>query len=708
MHPETGFTVLSVKSGPQNKRMIVLGDLSRIKTGQQIRFYGEYCLSDKHGRQFRAVRWEEIRPETKEGLVRYLAGQFNGIGPKLAQRIVDKLGVSTLDVIEKTPEKLKSVSGIGREKFKVIVREWSNKRALAEAFMFLSILKLGPLTAQKIIKQYGYGTEALIREDPFRLATEIRGLGFASADDVAARLNIRGDDFRRLRAAIRFELERARDDGHTCLPRNKLVGRCATLLDQPGKTVNEAIDAAKNAGDIIFCTRITAKNKANATMVFDKSQDWIEQNLAQNMKRIYQSRVKHISVDLDEIYIQELKRTGLKADPIQREALVLLQNSPIFIITGGPGTGKTTLVRILLKVLQGLTVKLAAPTGRAAQRMTETSGMEAATLHRLLEFMPQTGGFNRNVKRPLKTDVVIADESSMIDTSLAAALLRALKKGTRLILVGDVDQLPSVGPGRVLADLIESEIVPVIRLNRIYRQVGGSHIIMNAHRIIRGQVPVLETHEGNEKAHGVSDFVFIEKDDPQAALDVIERLPERIAHHLGVDPVDDIQVLSPMHRGTLGVQSLNEMLRKKLNPVGQPVPGPGGFRVGDKVMQIKNNYDLDVFNGDVGRIIGFDQNGRVQIRFAGHEIGYLPDAMGQIMHAFACSIHKSQGSEYPAVIIPVHTQHYVMLRRQLLYTAVTRGKQMVVIVGSKKALRIAVKNTHENTRYTLLKQRLHN
>lgn len=701
-HPETGFTILSTKSGPSNQRVVVLGELYDVRPGQTARFYGQFVVSKKHGRQFRAERWEEIRPETREGLIRYLSGQFKGIGPKLAERIVDSLGPSTLDIIEDDPGQLRQVPGIGSNKFRVIMGEWKGKRALAEATLFLSTLKVGPATAHKIIREYGFNTEGLIRDDPYRLAREIRGIGFASADEIAARLDIRGDDARRLRAGVAFELDQAKDNGHTCLPRKELIRRCVVLLEQPGKIISDAIDTARKTGDLLFRkVSETDSRIKDDLMVFQKNLDWLEQNLADNVRRLCGARVPRIAVDIGAVYAAETRRTGLRADPIQRDALDLLQNCPVFVITGGPGTGKTTLVRIMLKVLRGLQIKLAAPTGRAAQRLTETSGMEAATLHRLLEFVPQTGMFNRNAKRPLNADVVVADESSMMDTPLAAALLRGLKKGTRLIFVGDVDQLPSVGPGRVLADLIDSGVLPVVRLQQIFRQSGDSQIVMNAHRIIGGQVPILD-----HQAADIPDFVFIEKDDPEAAVEVVKRLPGRIARRLGIDPVSDIQVLSPMHRGDLGVQNLNEILRDTLNPHGTPVIGPGGYRVGDKVMQIRNNYDLEVFNGDVGRILGVDDKDRIWIAFSDRKIAYSMEMMEQVTAAFACSIHKSQGSEYPAVIIPVHTQHYVMLRRQLLYTAVTRGKRMVVLVGSKKALGIAVKNSHEDSRYTLLKQRL--
>nr|HPQ40165.1 helix-hairpin-helix domain-containing protein [bacterium] len=390
-HPETGFTILSVKTGPRNKRLMVLGELAGLKPGQKIRFYGQYTVDPRHGRQFKATRWEELRPETRDGLIRYLAGQFNGIGPTLAGRIVDTLGPSTLDIIENAPKKLRTVPGIGAEKYRAIVDEWSRKRSLADASLFLSTLKLGPVTAQKIIREYGFGTENVIRENPYRLATDIRGMGFASADDVAARLEIRGDDPRRLLAAIRYELERARDEGHMCLPRNELVARCVSLLEQPGAVVNAAVESARELGDVVLrevsgpedirgqARRSGVRARAGRWMVFEKSLDWVEQNLADNLKRLIRARVKRISSDMDAVYRQVILAGGLTPDTVQRRALDLLQNSPVFVITGGPGTGKTTLIRLLLSALKGRSIRLGAPTGRAAQRMTEAGGMEAAT-----------------------------------------------------------------------------------------------------------------------------------------------------------------------------------------------------------------------------------------------------------------------------------------------------------------------------------------
>jgi exodeoxyribonuclease V alpha subunit len=694
-NPETGFTVLSVKSSPKNRRVIVLGELASLNPGQPVCFYGHYERNPKHGRQFRASRWEEIRPETHDGLVRYLSGQFKGIGPKLAERIVATLGLNTLDIIDATPDKLSSVPGIGKDKTDAIKQEWKNKRALAETSLFLSFLKLGPLTSAKIIRKYGFAAEQIIRENPYCLSSDITGIGFVSADDVAARLEITGEDTRRIRAGICYELEKARDDGHTCLPRKELVAECVTLLNIPGKKVNLSLENARQEGLLVFRKRVDGQ-----TMIFEKNMDWVEQNLADNLNRLKRKQTKQVYVDVSAIYADELRRTGMSADEMQHTAMDLVRKNSVLVITGGPGTGKTTLVRLLIKMFKNMRIRLAAPTGRAAQRLYEASGMEAATIHRMLEFTPQNGGFNRNAKRPLPADVVIVDESSMLDTPLAMALTRAVKPGIHLIFVGDVDQLPSVGPGKVLEDLIESETIPVVKLKHIYRQEGGSDIVANAHRIIRGELPVIE------KSNKTSDFVFIEKDDPEAVLGVIKRLPHRIAQHLNVDPLEDVQILSPMHRGLLGVRHLNETLRDILNPNGKTIQGAGDFRVGDKVMQTKNNYDQDVFNGDIGQIVSCDTSGRILIRFGHRMIPYLPESMDQITPAYASSIHKSQGSEYPAVVIPLHTQHFVMLRRQLLYTAVTRGKKLVVIVGSKKALALAVKNNKENARYTLLKYRI--
>ncbi len=693
-HP-AGYRVIRLTLEPTNARVTAVGNLMDVHPGQRLELQGKWVIDKRFGRQFKTSTYRELYPESRRGIEKYLASEFKGIGPKLAGRIVAKFGKKTLEIIEETPDKIGEVDGIGREKLQRIIEQWRRKRSLAEASVFLGALDLGPATIQKVLAKYSYDTMNMLQENPYRLATEINGVGFLTADRLAGQLAIPGDSPVRIRATITYELNEARGEGHCCLPLQEVLERVKKRIQQPIPRIKDEMELMLDASEIVRISHPKAPD-----LIFSAALNRLERELAFNLNRIAKNKKRAIQQDLRQMYHREMQAGFMVANPEQFQAVEMVRDSRIMVITGGPGTGKTTILRLILKALHGFSVKLASPTGRAAQRLQESTGCPAKTIHRLLEYSPQNNFFAVNSRRKLDAEAVIIDESSMLDLELAAALIRALPDHCRLIMVGDVDQLPSVGPGRVLSDLIHSDAAQVIRLKHIFRQKRDSRIVSNAHGILNGKMPQsAETGQGG-------DFFVIARDDPEQVLSVIQKLPFRIAGHINVDPLKDVQVLAPMYRGSLGVNHLNEMLRELLNP-GKPQIQVGTriFRIGDKVMQIRNNYDLDIFNGDVGFITGINTNRSITLRFGDRELAYPADSMDQLAPSFACTIHKSQGSEYPGVIIPVHTQHYLMLRQQLFYTAVTRGKQMVVVVGSRKAMAMAVRNDERDIRHSLLRQR---
>jgi exodeoxyribonuclease V alpha subunit len=702
------FTVARLAREGAVEPVTVVGSLLGLPQGARLRLRGSYENNPRFGRQFRVQSYTELSPETLVGIRRYLgAGLVKGIGPQFASRIVERFGIRTLEILDAQPERIREVPGIGPSRAQAIQEAWTAQRRLREVMVFLQGYGVSPAFAARIYKRYGAAAVARVRENPFRLAFDVWGIGFLSADRLATALGIARDSDARVQAGVRHVLDQADGLGHVYLPRSRLVEEAAKLLEVEPQLVEAAVDRLGRAGDVAI------ESTPEGAAVFEVGLFRAEVAASAGLLRLLHSRGTPLRVDAGRAIARYQAEARIVLAPQQAEAVRRALHDPLLVITGGPGVGKTTIVRGIVNTLvrQGLTVALAAPTGRAAKRLQEATGQPAATLHRLLEWRPADGVFGRNSSRPLPADLLVVDEASMIDIRLMADLLAALADGTRLVLVGDVDQLPSVGPGMVLRDVIASARVPTVRLTEIFRQAAASLIVTNAHRIHDGVEPEL----GAPPAQGVDkrDFFFIEDDDPAHAAETIRDLvATRLPRRYGFSP-RDIQVLTPMHRGELGATTLNQLLQDAITP-GRAELRSGGrvFRVGDRVMQIRNNYDRDVFNGDVGEVLrvagGSGEAGESQavVGFDEREVSYAADDLDELTLAYAATVHKSQGSEYPAVIVPVHTQHYVMLQRSLLYTAVTRGKQLVVLIGSRKALRIAVGNAEVAARYSRLADRL--
>lgn len=706
---EDGYSVIKVRVPGQRDLVTAVGNFISLSPGETLVMEGVWSNHARFGQQFRVERYESAAPSTVHGIEKYLgSGLIRGIGPKMAERIVKLFAERTLDVIDNEPARLREVQGIGDYRVAQIKKAWEEQKEIRNLMVFLRSNGAGAAHAVRIFKQYGSQSVKVIQENPYRLAMEILGIGFLTADKLAQNLGFQHDSPLRAEAGILYVLNEAADEGHVCLPLSVLIERSGkTLQIEPGILEQAVLGLAAD-------TRIREENLSPAAAeafgdsraIYPRAFHAAETGAAKRLSLIQQYRSFRGKVDPDKAVEWLRGRLPFSLAPLQEEAVKQALTQKVIVITGGPGTGKTTLILAILTVYErmGARVCLGAPTGRAAKRLSEATGHAAATIHRLLEFSPQEGGFQRNEQKPLSADLVIIDETSMMDTIIAHHLLKAAPPHAVLILVGDSDQLPSVGPGNVLGDIIESGRFPVIRLTEIFRQAGQSRIITNAHRIRMGSFPDLKTESGQNP-----DFYFIGREDPEEAVKTIVQLcTRRIPQRFGFDPIEEVQVLSPMHRGTIGAQNLNFALQNALNPSGITLEKTGRiFRVKDKVMQIRNNYDKDVFNGDIGRIRRIDQEAQeVQIDFDGRVVKYDFGELDELVLAYAISIHKSQGSEYPAVVFPLLTQHYMMLQRNLLYTAVTRARKLVVIVGSMKALAIAIKNNRTQSRFTLLKERL--
>ena len=696
---DNGFCVLRVKMRGKRDLVTVIGYAAAISAGEFIQATGEWANDRVHGVQFRARFLRPSAPTTIEGIEKYLAsGMIRGIGPVYARKLVQAFGEQVFDIIEAEPQRLRDVTGIGPKRAEGIIAGWAEQRAIREIMIFLHTHGVSTSRAVRIFKTYGADAVQIISEDPYRLARDIRGIGFRTADAIAMKLGIEKTAMIRARAGISFTLTEALNDGHCGLPRDELLPLAVKLLEIPIEVLEPALALELREGEVI------ADRVEHRDCVFLTGLYRAEQSIAARIKSICAGTLPWPKIDADRAIPWVEETTGLTLAESQKAAIRTALASKVMVITGGPGVGKTTLVNAILRIVAAKRVEilLCAPTGRAAKRMSETTGQGAKTIHRLLETNPKNGRFKRNEENPLICDLLVVDETSMVDVVLMNALLRAVEDRAAILFVGDVDQLPPVGPGQVLADLIASGAVPVVRLTEVFRQAAQSRIVQSAHRINAGLPPDLT------KPSAETDFYFVPADDPESAVPrLVQLVAERIPHRFGVDPVRDIQVLCPMNRGGLGARSLNVELQRALNPKTEPQVQRFGttFLVGDKVMQTENDYDKEVYNGDVGFVTAIDPViGELRIGFDGRDIAYLFGELDQVSLAYATTIHKSQGSEYPVVIIPVTTQHYAMLQRNLLYTGVTRGKRLVTLLGQRKAVMIAVKNVSGRRRWSKLRE----
>jgi exodeoxyribonuclease V alpha subunit len=696
---ETGFCVLRVKARGHRDLATIVGHAATISAGEWITASGDWVNDRTHDQQFKARFMRTSAPSSVEGIEKYLAsGMIRGIGPVYARKMVKAFGEKVFDIIEAEPDRLHEVDGIGALRARRITAAWAEQKIVREIMVFLHSHGVGTARAVRIYKTYGADAVQVMTENPYRLARDIRGIGFKTADAIAIRLGIQKTAMIRIRAGISYALTQAMDAGHCGLPTGELVPLAAELLETQQELVETALNLEVSDGTVI------ADTVDGTACVFLGGLYRAEQVVAERLRCLVDGPLPWAHIDPEKALPWIERKIGLALAESQVAAIRLALMSKVLVVTGGPGVGKTTIVNAILRILaaKGVNLLLCAPTGRAAKRMTEATGFEAKTIHRLLEVDPKSGGFRRGSDHPLACSLLVIDETSMVDVLLMQALLRAVPDHAALLVVGDIDQLPSVGPGQVLADVIASGAVPVVRLTEIFRQAAQSRIITSAHRINRGSLPDLSKPEGD------SDFYFVQADDPDiAATRIIELVRTRIPQRFGLDPIRDIQVLCPMNRGGIGARSLNCELQSALNPAGDRKVERFGwtFASGDKVMQVENDYDKEVYNGDIGYVAEVDPEvGELTVRFDGRAVSYGFGELDTLVPAYAATIHKSQGSEYPAVVIPVLTQHYAMLQRNLLYTGVTRGKRLVVLVGQRKAIAIAVRNVSGRRRWSKLKE----
>ncbi len=638
--------------------------------------------------------------------MKYLSsGLVKGIGPKLAERMVSHFGKETLRVIDKEPERLKEIPGIGTRRVNDITKAWSVKKDVQEIMVFLRSYGVGQAMAIKIYSRYGKETVRLIKENAYRLCEEIFGIGFRRADQIATNLGVEPESPFRIRAVISHILDLAASEGHLCLPWNELVNRASEATECAPELIEKQIVSRCDERALVLEKRrlapLVRDEREDRRLVFLRALHDAEEGVLARLKALKQGTKKDLGGDTSALLRRAEEESGLSLHDSQRDAIAAALREPVLVITGGPGVGKTTIIRFITSILdkRGFRIALAAPTGRAAKRLGEATGCRASTIHRLIRFNPRTGGFEHNRHNPLPCDMLILDECSMVDVPLADSLLKAVPDNGRVLFVGDADQLPSVGPGDFLRSLIDSGRFPVVRLTRLFRQKAGGGIVAAAHAVNRGEVPEF-TAAGQD-----GETFFVDQPDPEKAAELVVRLvSRRIPARFGLDPVRDIQVLAPMHKGPAGTEKLNAALRAALNP---GPAGGGRFRVGDKVMQIRNNYDLNVFNGDIGRVEAIDsERGVAKVRVDDQIAEYEAERQDELLHAYCVSIHKSQGCEFPAVVIPLLTQHFLLLKRNLLYTGITRARKLLVLVGSLKALRIAAGNNTISERWSLLQNRL--
>jgi len=708
---ENGFTIARVKVPERHELVTVVGTLMAPMPGEILEMRGEWSDHPRFGRQFKVIEYRTRVPATVYGIRKYLgSGMIKGLGPVMAGRIVDRFGQKTLDIIETDIQRLLEVEGIGKKRIDMIAKAWDAQSEIRDVMLFLQGHGVSSGYAAKIFKHYGSQSISVVKQNPYQLASDIFGIGFLTADQIAGKLGFEKDSRLRVEAGILYVLHQLCDEGHVYFPYEPLVSKSCDIIDVNREPVLRALgNLALDQTIIIEDINETADTfKQSIKAVYLTRFHLCETGIARRLTTLVQASKAIRDIDSDKAIDWVQRRLSITLAENQMKAVVWAIENKVLVITGGPGTGKTTIINAVLKIYARLKseILLAAPTGRAAKRMSEATGFEAKTIHRLLEYSLQKGGFQRHEDKPLECDVLIIDEASMIDTPLMYHLLKAVPPMTTFILVGDVNQLPSVGAGNVLNDIIASAVVPVVTLDKIFRQAKTSQIVVNAHKINQGRVPSVSANQATDPQ---TDFYFIEQEDPEKVLEIILELSKnRIPQRFGFDPVDEIQVLSPMHRGVVGAGNLNHQLQAVLNPgEGGITRGDRTYRVNDKVIQIRNNYDKDVFNGDIGRITAIAWESReVLISIDGRAVVYDFSDLDEIVLAYAVSVHKSQGSEYPAVIIPIVTQHYILLQRNLIYTAVTRGKELVVIVGSRKAMTIGVNNNKTRQRYTRLCHRL--
>jgi len=700
---DNGFAVLRVKVRGRRDLETVVGTLPSVSAGEWIHAEGQWVRDREFGRQFRAKLLTSTAPTTREGIEKYLSsGMVKGIGPVFAKKLVGAFGEGIFEVIEEASARLEEVDGVGPKRRRQIKEAWREQKIIREIMVFLHSHGVSTSRAVRIYKTYGEHAIERVRSNPYVLARDIRGIGFKSADAIAQKLGIPADSLSRAAAGLHHVLLTAAEEGHCALPEEILREEAEALLGVEAGVIATALERALDGAELV------RERVGEDLLVFVPHLHRAEVEVGRRINRLADSAPVFPPILLDRAIEWYEEKTGKRLAPSQREALCRILQSRVIVMTGGPGVGKTTLVDAALKILRAKKVRclLAAPTGRAAKRLGEATGLTGKTIHRLLEVDPKTGGFMRNERRPLEADLVVIDETSMVDVPLMHHLLRAHPQNGALLFVGDVDQLPSVGPGMVLRDLIDCGRVPVACLTEVFRQAANSRIITTAHQINSGMIPAPSTKDE------LSDFYFIEREEPEhIARTLVELVKRRIPDRFGLDPIRDVQVLCPMNRGSLGIQELNAQLQNELNPPreGEPIVERFGwqFRMRDKVIQLENDYDKDVYNGDIGQVVGADPAEReLQVRFDNRKVTYDFGELDELALAYAITIHKSQGSEFPAVVIPLATQHYPLLQRNLVYTAVTRGRKLVVLVGQRKALAIAVRNNETRRRFSGLRTRL--
>jgi len=702
-NPESGYTVAQLQAPKSTELVCIVGIMPALQPGETIRCWGEWKRHLIHGQQFEVKRYQVEAPADILGITKYLgSGLIKGIGPKYAARIVQRFGIETLNVIDKSPQQLLEIQGLGAKRLELICSCWSAQKSIRDVMIFLQTHGVTPAYAQKIFKAYGAHSIDKVKENPFQLARDIFGIGFKTADVIAQKLGIDAGSSMRADAGIEFVLAELASEGHVCYPVDDFVEEARAILEIDKEKIIDRIFCLKEEGRIEHFKLIHAGEPT--FFVWIKPLFVAEVGIAREIQRLINAA--HALREVDLVKALEWIQAALKLELAvnQKEAVAQALYQKMHIITGGPGTGKSTITKAILGITEKLTsnIVLAAPTGRAAKRMTEITGKKASTIHSLLEYDFKTRGFKRNRTSPLTCDLLIIDESSMIDTFLMYSLLKAIPDHARVIFVGDINQLPSVGPGNVLQDMIASQMISVTTLNEIFRQAEGSRIITNAHRINKGVFPDIRNLSQ-------SDFFFVEVEEAEAVLNqIVSLVTQRLPKKFDLHPTEEIQVLAPMKKGVIGIDNLNAVLQERLNPNQTSIMRNGRkLTVNDKVMQIRNNYQKEVFNGDIGRIIDIDvTDQQVLVRMDDREICYEFSDLDELVLAYAVSVHKYQGSECPCVVIPIHTSHFKLLYRNLLYTAVTRGKRLVVIVGTKKALSIAVRNDEIKKRYTGLKQAL--